>query len=197
MKKIIALTAGFILLASFSFSQEKGAFGLNFRVDPQPRIGMIYHFSKQFALRPYIGFSWGSTDSKGEIQPLDDQPAFRGEREEEMSSLHFGLGFLFYFYSQRDFSAYAGINFNYGRETGDTSISRPVRRSEEEVKGNVYQTTALFGLQCRLMKNLTIFGEFGFGYIYGEQKRENRLDVTTKSRKWGLANSGIGLTFYF
>jgi len=197
MRKTTILLAGLILLASFSFSQEKGAFGLNFRVDPQPRIGMTYHFSKQFALRPYIGFSWGSTESEGEIVPLDDLPAFRGNREEDTSYLSFGLGFLFYFYSRRDISAYTGINFNYTHETSDSSITRPLRQIEEDVKGDVYQTTAILGLQCRLLKNLAIFGEAGFGYSYGKHKRENRLDVTTTSTRWGLANSGIGLVFYF
>lgn len=204
MKKTVILLASFVLTASFSFSQEKGAFGFNFRVDPQPRIGVTYHLSEKFALRPYIGLSFGSVTSESEFEPLDGIGLVIDETEEESTNLIFGLGLFYYFYSKRDFSLYTGINFNYTRETVEVSFSssRPLRpipeiEIDEDSTGDIYQTSALLGVQCKLMKNLAIFGEIGFGYTYGKFERENRMELNTESKRWGLANSGIGLIFYF
>jgi len=41
------------------------------------------------------------------------------------------------------------------------------------------------------------FGEFGFGYSRGGFDRDNGVDLGSKQMRWGLAHSGIGLTFYF
>jgi hypothetical protein len=204
MRRISWLLAGTVFLVSFPFAQDRGDFGLNFRVDPQPRIGVSFHISSRFAVRPYIGFSFGSTEVKTEYEALVNPGIIRSEKEQDTASLNFGLGLYYYFFSRRDFNVFTGINFNYSRETLDASYSdiRPLKPQpgitrEEEETGEIYQTSALLGLQCRLSKNLSVFGEIGVGYTFGRVEHDNLSETTVKSTRWGLANSGIGIIFYF
>ncbi|MEW5900339.1 MAG: autotransporter outer membrane beta-barrel domain-containing protein [Acidobacteriota bacterium] len=202
MKKVIVLCSTCALLASFALAQDKGDLGINFRIDPQPRIGATIHLSSRLALRPYVGFSFGRTEADSEFEALGDLGLVVGQREEESTSLNMGLGLFYYFHLKRDFSSYTGINFNYARETLETTITsdRPLRPNIErktEDAGNVYQTSFLIGLQGRLMKNLSIFGEVGFGYTLGKFEHEDRVELRSTFTRWGLANSGLGLIFYF
>ena len=187
----------FLVITSFSFAQEKGKFGFIMRVDPSPRIGMTYHISGKFALRPYFGFSKGTDTADVEIEPegFPPQPEITGTREEDTTRISFGLGLLYYVYSVRDFTAYTGINFGYISENSDVSFSwrgENVKDEGELLSGNI-----MFGLQANIMKNLSIFGEVGFGYSHGDFNHDNNVDLESKRTRWGLTNSGIGLAFYF
>ena len=66
-----------------------------------------------------------------------------------------------------------------------------------EETGETLQANALLGLHCQVMKNLGIFGEIGFGYTYGKFDSENGVETDVNTRRWGLANSGVGIVFYF
>lgn len=195
MKKVLIPVTMLFILTSLSFSWEKGSVGLNMRVDPSPRIGMTFHISEKFAIRPYIGFSIGSEESESEFQPRIDLPVIKGKREEDSTSVNFGLGFLFNFLSAQDFSLYTGLNFGYSRVNREISFSW--RDGNLEETGETLQANALLGLHCQVMKNLGIFGEIGFGYTYGKFDSENGVETDVNTRRWGLANSGVGIVFYF
>jgi len=211
MRRISWLLAGTVLLVSFPFAQNRGEFGLNFRVDPQPRIGLTYHLSSRFAVRPYIGFSFGSSEAKSEIELIAPFGVQVGEREEDTTNLSFGMGLFYYFLKQSDFAAYTGVNFNYARETVDLSYSTPFinrplptmppklefQRGEEESVGDIYQTSALLGMQYELSRHFSVFGEVGVGCTFSRHERENRVETLVKAHRWGIANSGIGIIFYF
>jgi hypothetical protein len=198
MKKLMILfLVMFFVIAAFSFTQEKGKLGFIMRVDPSPRIGMTYHISSRFALRPYFGFSKGSETSDVEIDPdlVPRRPERTGTREEDTTRISFGLGLLYYFYSVKDFAAYTGINFGYISENVDVSLSW--REDNIKDKGDILSGNVVFGLQANVMKNLSIFGEVGFGYSRGDFDHDNNVDLQVKQTRWGLTNSGIGLAFYF
>ena len=108
---------------------------------------------------------------------------------------HFGLGFLFYFYSGRDLSAYTGLNVGYTRANKEISFSW--RDDEIKEDGETYLASVMLGLQGHVMKNLGIFGEVGFGYTFGKFNRRNNAEINTDSQRWGLANTGVGIIFYF
>lgn len=91
MKKVLIPVTMLFILTSLSFSWEKGSVGLNMRVDPSPRIGMTFHISEKFAIRPYIGFSIGSEESESEFQPQIDLPVIKGKREEDFTSVNFAF----------------------------------------------------------------------------------------------------------
>jgi hypothetical protein len=195
MKKILLPILMLLLLTSLSLCWEKGSVGLNFRLDPSPRIGMTYHISSLFALRPYVGFSIGDEEAEGEFQLERNDPALSGTRKEDSTNIHFGLGFLFYFYSARDFSVYTGLNFGYSRVTKEISLSW--RDDEIKEDGETYGASAMLGMQGQVMKNLGVFGEVGFGYTFGKFNRRNSAETNTDSQRWGLANTGVGIIFYF
>jgi hypothetical protein len=198
MKKLIILFfVMFFMIASLSFAQEKGKFGFIMRVDPSPRIGMTYHISSRFAVRPYFGFSKGAETSDVEIDPdrITRRPERTGTREEDTTRISFGLGLLYYVYSVRDFTAYTGINFGYISENVDVSLSW--RDDNIKDKGEILSGNIMFGLQANVMNNLSIFGEVGFGYSHGDFDHDNNVDLKAKQTRWGLTNSGIGLAFYF
>ncbi|MFW6140600.1 MAG: hypothetical protein ACOC5S_04530 [Acidobacteriota bacterium] len=195
MKKGLIVILMLIFLASLSFSWEKGSAGLNMRVSRSPRVGMTYHLSEKFALRLSIGFSIANEESETEYRPLVDMPYISGERETDTTSVAFGLGILFYFYSDRDFSVYSGINFDYSRVNRDISFSWGDGSVDEN--GETYQTSAMLGLQYQIMDNLGLYGEVGLGYTHGLFSEDNSIETDTKTNRWGIVNSGIGLVFYF
>ena len=184
-----------LFLTSLSLSWEKGSVGLNFRVDPSPRIGMTYHISSKFALRPYVGFSIGKEEADAEFQPERNRPVISGTRKEDSTNIHFGLGFLFYFYSVGDVAVYTGLNLGYTRINKEITFSW--RDGEIKEDGDTYQASAMLGLQGRITNNLGIFGEVGFGYSSGKSNRRNDTESEISSRRWGLANTGVGIIFYF
>jgi hypothetical protein len=195
MKKILLPVLMLLFLTSLSLSWEKGSVGLNMRVDPSPRIGMTYHISGKFALRPYVGFSIGNEETDAEFQPERNLPMISGTRKENSTNIHFGLGFLFYFYSAGDFSVYTGFNVGYTQVNREITFSW--RDSEIKEDGDTYQVSAMLGLQGQVLKNVGIFGEVGFGYSIGKFNRRNDTENETSSQRWGLANTGVGIIFYF
>ena len=195
MKKSLLPILMLLFLTSLSLSWEKGSVGLNMRIDPTPRIGMTYHISGKFALRPYIGFSIGNEEAESDFQPERNRPVIRGTRKEDSINIHYGMGFLFYFYSTRDFSAYTGLNLGYTRVNKEISFSW--RDDEIREDGETYLASAILGLQAQIMKNLGIFGEVGFGYSLGKFNRRNDAETQIDSQRWGLTNTGVGIVFYF
>lgn len=200
--KLISIFSSCILLfgGSLSLAQEAGQVGINMRVDPAPRIGLTYHLTRQFALRPYVGFTLGSLEADTEFIPrnqqgLPDPRLIESAREERSSRITVGLGLLFYVYQGRDISVYTGANFSYSRESVEVTVSW--RDQGWTDRGEVFGGNALLGLQCRLLKNLGIFGEIGMGYSGGSYEHDNNGEATRSSSRWGVTNSGIGLVFYF
>ena len=202
MKKMILTAFALVLIwGSHSFAQDmKGKVGLNMRVDPAPRIGLTFHISNRFALRPYVGFSISSTETENEFVPrnqdgLPDPRVISGERQEDSTRITAGLGLLYIFYSGRSMSVYTGANFSYTRDTVEVDVSW--RDQGWKDRGEILGLNAILGLQGRLLDSLGIFGEVGIGYSGGNYEHEDRFEATRKTSRWGITNSGIGLVFYF
>jgi hypothetical protein len=201
MKNISTLSVCILLVCgSLGLAQEAGQVGINMRVDPAPRIGLTYHLSQKFALRPYVGFTLGSVEADNEFIPrnqqgLLDPVVIESEREESTSRFTVGLGLLFYVHKSRSLSVYTGANFSYTRDTVEVEVSWRDRGWTDRVE--VFGGNALLGLQCELLDNLGIFGEVGLGYSSGTYEHENNNEATRNTSRWGLTNSGIGLVFYF
>jgi opacity protein-like surface antigen len=126
---------------------------------------------------------------------IPEQPR-RTESDEETTALSFGLGIHYYVYRADVFSVYSGVNVNYARETSDLSVER-LRDLDRKDRGDVWQGSAVLGVQTRLNGHFSLFGEAGFGYTHGTFEREGQAKTDATTRRWGLANSGIGLIFYF
>ncbi len=195
MKKSLLGMLLFLAAASFSYSWEKGKVGLNMRFDPSPRVGMTFHVSERFMLRPYVGFSRETEEAESDVRPLPGLPVIRGERNTETTSLGFGIGAFFSLYTGHDFTVYTGLQFHYARVS--TEISSSWLKEKIEETGERYQPSILVGLQCRLTEHLAAFGEAGAGYASGGFDRENDTEVEVNTTRWGLLNAGVGVVFYF
>lgn len=201
-KRVVLLTIISLLVVSFSFAQEKGQIGINMRVDPSPRIGVTYHIVDKFVLRPYVGFSWGTDESKLEYEypyvdkDLNGDSEYIDSEKTDFTRFTLGMALFYYIYSYKDLSIYTGIDFSYSKETLDTSVSWVDETYKET--GKIMETSLLLGLQVNVMKNLALFGEVGFGYSHGEFIRDDSDRILTRNLKtWGIINSGVGLLFYF
>jgi hypothetical protein len=201
-KNIIFMFAVGLVSGSLAHAQDamQGKVGINMRVDPAPRIGITYHIANHFALRPYVGFSVSSTEAENEFVPrnqqgLPDPRVFSGDRREDSTRFTAGLGLLYTFYTGRSLSVYTGANFAYARDTVEVEVSWRDRGWKD--RGELFGVNALLGLQGRLLENLGIFGEVGFGYSGGSYEHDDQLEATRRTDRWGLTNSGIGLVFYF
>jgi len=199
-RMLLCLVAGFGLLLASGWAQENGGFGLLMRVDPSPRVGATFSLGRAFVLRPYIGFSRETTETEKEskMRVMLNQKTFippRRESDEERTFVTAGLGVFFVVHRSGDFSLYTGLNFGYGRSTGEmNTMPRDLGWDES---GETLQSSAVLGVEGRLSSHLALFGEVGFGYTWSKFKRDNGVDLTVKTQRWGLANSGVGLIFYF
>ncbi len=182
------------ILGSFAVAYEKGSVGVNIRVDPSPRVGMTFHISSRFAIRPYVGFSMEKTTSNIRVE-VGLPPFFNGERQDDTWRTNFGMGFLYYVLSNENLSVFTGLNFGYSLQNTESTFSW----NKEKVKntGDILSVGALLGLQVSVLRNLSIFGEIGLGYTYGDFSHDNRTETSIKNKRWGLSNSGVGLIFYF
>ena len=195
MKKAIIFPLIFFTISSLILAKGQSKIGLIMRINPSAQIGMIYHFTPAFSLRPYIGFSQTNEKAEDEYKPLRNAPTSKRSWEVDSTRIIFGLGFLYYFYSAKDLSIYSALDFGYIREMtngSETWLDRKWDSSGEHV-----QLDLLLGLQCRLVKHLSIFGEVGFGYSLRRFESDNYLESSRRIKRWGMANSGIGLVFYF
>lgn len=196
MRKIVALFAGIVLVASLAAAQEAGRLGLNLRVDPAPRIGLSYHISGRLALRPSIGFVQTSVESETKGEARVQKVPRQVKTEKDTTHLSFGLGLHYYVLKADDFSVYSGLNVNYARNTSDLSVDRQ-KDIERNGSGNIWQGSAVLGVQTPLNEHFSLFGEVGFGYTHQTFEREAKGKTDGTSKRWGLANSGVGLIFYF
>lgn len=195
MKKSIIFLLTFFTLSSLILAKEQSNIGLIMRINPSAQIGIIYHFTPAFSLRPYIGFSQSNEKAEDEYKPLRNTTTSKRSREVDSTRIIFGLGFLYYFYSVKDLSIYSVLDFGYIRETingSETWLDREWDSSGEHV-----QLDLLLGLQCQLVKHLSVFGEVGFGYSIRRYESDNYLESSRRIKRWGMANSGVGIIFYF
>lgn len=196
MKKLVTLMAGLVFIAALAAAQEARKLGLNLRIDPAPRIGLSYHISGRLALRPSIGFVQTSVEADSEAEArLPGEPR-KVKTEKNATHLSFGLGLHYYVLKAENFSVYSGLNVNYARNTSDLSVDKK-KDIERNGSGNIWQGSAVLGVQTPLNEHFSLFGEVGFGCTYQTFERKAKAKTDGTSKSWGLANSGIGLIFYF
>ena len=204
MKKIIFALTALILIVGMTHGSEKGNIGLNFRIDPNPRVGMTFHLTSRLALKPYVGFSWMESALENQRPPRpqgpqgqQNPPPFPQSVNSTVNStdILFGMNLLYYFHQGTDISVYTGLNFGYRNSRGNTEIS--IQQQDRERSLNTYNAGVLLGTQYSLSRHFAIFGEIGFGYSKGASERDNRGERSSDTQRWGLMNTGIGFTFYF
>jgi hypothetical protein len=201
MKAIIALSLTVLLFSQPLRAQNEGQLGVNFSVfnvsslsslfedTPPPAlapsIGLTYHFSKQFAVRPSFSFIRSSAESS--VSGSTSSFSFTQQG--------ISIAGLVYAVSSENFSLYLGPSFGYaqGVEKSSFSGSGPgVNFSSEQERGSYIRTlNGIIGFQYAFNKRLSVIGETGIGY-----SNQNRTGSSPAISTIGLLNSGVGVIFY-
>jgi hypothetical protein len=178
----VFLTA-FFLVANPLNAQEKGKLGLTL-----PGIGVIWHVTKDFAIRPNLGFSWFSTTAGNGSQYASDSDG---------SSFTASVAGLFYLHSVGDLNFYLCPRYSYRRYTTDQTSVSPSQTMSYTTTNTGNGIAGLWGLEYALTKRLTVFGEIGLGYT--RTKTTTTLPFTLNPTTHGndlSTTAGFGLHFY-
>jgi hypothetical protein len=180
------LWASLLLAVTNLFSQEKGQLGLGFKVGSSQSLGVTWHLSKTFALRPGAIFRWAT------INRSDVRSVLAREPEKELS-VGGSFSGLFYLGTNEKLSIYVGPEFEYLRTENNARVSSQPSPIEENV--NEFAGKALFGLQYPFSQKFSIYGEVGLRFSF--EKKRNSLAGQTETKAVAASNSGLGFIFYF
>jgi hypothetical protein len=181
----VAPFALILLLPSVTSALE--AWGLDFAVGDNARLGATLKLTHRLAIRPSLLFNRADYESAPTLYEVTlDYPV---EKAHEVS-LGTGADILFDIARPRDVTPYVGLGFTYWR------LGRPYQTlAGEEIvlrNGNLAQTdtVAVLGLRLTVGRRLWVYGEAGLGYSYGERFGfgGRRLRATS----WGTHNAGLG-----
>ena len=150
-------------------AQDAGSVGVSFQVGDQDSVGVIWHASRVFALRPLL--TYDSLEYTSYYSP------YYGSVTEHVSLYGIDLGLLFTVHSQDNLHLYTGAVLQYSRTHSD-------RGGDSDTKG----AELLFGMRYMIVKRLGVFGEIGMQYRDGNGWAD-QVD-------YGLFTGGLGLTFY-
>ncbi|HLA79196.1 MAG TPA: hypothetical protein VJU18_16585 [Vicinamibacteria bacterium] len=201
MKKALLVIGLGLATATTAHAQEKKQLGLTALVGwgssgGESSIGLQYHVTERFALRPTFGYArmeqdmgWDSGDypppnagmrpACGESCPI--QPVMPDLGQTTSTSWNAGLAGLAYLSKRDGFSSYLGASGAYGRQTSETPIV-PMRNGSVRysMKGHLWTWSGFFGMQYAPAKRFSLFAEAGLRYATsGGDRRVDASSVST------------------
>ncbi len=194
------LVVSLVLVAGTARAQEKGQTGVTFGYPAS--IGILWHPSASFALRPDFSFSISSNDSSGTNVMLGTT---------DSTSVGVGVTALFYVHTWDKLQAYVAPRFGYSRtrSTSQSSSSSPVlstpgATATSDGTGNAYSVSGLVGVQYSLSRRFGVYAETGVGYSRVKSDSTSTYTGQTTSvatnsntnRTWGT-RAGLGAVVYF
>lgn len=186
MKKSSFILMLTLIIPGMSFAQKQGRFGFNLSVNSGSAIGVIYHLSDHFALRPSL--SYARTTFETTATYADGLGGYVSRKVKQTEKTYGGgLGGLLYFPSSSDFTTYLGAGISYLKTERLVPDDFP---SSADFKTGSISLNGSLGLQYALSKNFSVYGELGFNYINGDDDAD--FSVSGLSTR----NSGIGIILY-
>ena len=207
MKKLFFASAVILLFGSASFCQTKGKVGLDFMVRNELSINF---YNLQTTFIPIIGIRYFPVENLGlrgrlsYVSTTNEQANYynnprRPSSTYDLRSKNFGLGIdaYYYFYNNNNFHSYSGAGFTYNTVKRDNVQGFNLDGSPIIITTTTYQrqTSIFSGVQYSFNEYLSVFGEIGIEYLWGNYSDYNGNSLHTS--KWNLANGGIGITFSF
>jgi hypothetical protein len=161
-----------VLAVGMVRAEDAGKVGFDFRTGEATSIGVTWHITERFTLRPLL--TYDSRDFAFSVGP--------GSVIEETQEVYgVDLGFLFTVKSHENLRLYTGASLQYSH----TKAAFPfVGDDDINTKG----AEVLFGLRYHLAKYLALFGEVGARY--------STDDGPTEPDTYGLLTHGLGLIIY-
>jgi Outer membrane protein beta-barrel domain len=180
-----------VLLASLgqtttAFAQEKGALGVVMGYPTS--IGLIYHVSDRFALRPEVTFAVVGTESDTDFS----------SSEGDTWSLGFAISGNFYVGQWDKLRSYVNARYSYSHAetTTSTTLLPPLSENNEAtLTSNAHGFFGMFGAEYSLHDRFSVFGEVGLGYTRQRSESEATGGKST-GHQFG-PRTAVGVTFYF
>ena len=180
----VVVAVGFLLCAAATaHAQEAGHVGL--AMGYPASIGILWHISDDWALRPEFGFTSTSSDSTF---------------SSDATTVNVGVSGLYYVSKWDQVRAYVSPRFTYGHSSssGTGTISTSSTNSS-------YGGAGSFGVQYSPHKRFAVYAETGIGYSHSESTTTAVVvvqppgiaqpPVTATSANWST-RSGVGVIFY-
>ena len=210
MKKIVLILVALMLVATMVSAQNEGDLGLVYRFDPAPQVwantsllgpsfnyqnvqglGMIYHFSDQFAIYPtlLIGFVKATT----EFEPNGGDTV----DVEEESLLVFGVEVDVPIYLKRvdNVSVFLAPGLRLVSSVNDYE-DKQNSANDETVRLLEFGGSVKLGGQVTFNR-FAVFSSYGLRFDYGRITiEENGGDIISKGPAFGTTQMSIGLIYY-
>ena len=174
----LLVPAVWLLMGNAADAQEKGRTGLTMGYPAS--VGLVWHPSDAFALRPELSLSTVSSDS-----------SMTGVRDG--SSVGVGLSALFYVGRWDSLRAYVSPRFTFNRVRIDSfNDAGPTK---------TYGWSGSFGTQYALHRKFSVFGEVGVGHSHAVERFASTVfgsSMVSQSTidSWST-RTGVGVLFYF
>ena len=184
MRRAAVVLGSLLGTCTIAQAQEAGRVGI--AMGYPASIGIVWHVSDDFAVRPEIGFIRTSSDS-----------TFASDA----ATVNVGASALYYTSKWDEVRAYLSPRFTYGHSTssGSGTISTSSTNS-------TYGVTGSFGVQYSPHRRFAVYAETGLGYSRSENSTTSVVSVppgsivqpiTTATTSSVSTRSGVGVIFYF
>lgn len=181
-------------------AQEKGQVGVTFASPAS--VGLLFHSTESFAVRPDFTFSRTSNDSTGTSGSVNSSTN---------TAVGIGIAALFYARTWEHLKVYVSPRFSYARSSGHGNGTSPSTfsgtvTSTSESTGNTYSGSGSVGAQYALSGRFGVFAETGIVYSRLTSSGSatstfpggtaNTSGSSGHANAWGT-RAGIGAVLYF
>jgi hypothetical protein len=202
---IVALSVGLVLPAH-AWAQQASRVGLS--IGYPASIGVLWHVSDGFAIRPEFSIAGGSSESA--TQPGSSSGLVTsGSNTTGDSHLHgAGVSALIFLGRWENLRAYITPRVSYSdiastTESAITGVPGASSTVRSSIDGHAISAGGAFGALYRLGNRFGVFGELGLTWTEQETETTTTSGSTSAasrstgtSTNWGT-RSGVGVVFYF
>ena len=206
MKRLMLAVGMVLCVGANALAQDAGQVGITMAFPSA--VGVIWHVTDNFAVRPDISFSSGSTESPAIRAGSSLLAPVIESIESSSTAVTAGVSGLFYFGTWDKLRVYVSPRYAYGRVTSNTGSTFAI-----DNRNSTYAVTGSFGAHYQLHHRFAVFGETGFGYNHSRSTFTTTIGVPVipvgpnvpapvsqseeiNSHSWAT-RSGAGVIFYF
>ena len=186
VSRVVLAAMATVAVPMAALAQEKGDAGLT--MGYPGAIGVIYHVTDRFAIRPEITFAISNGKSETPFSTSEGDTATIGV----------GVSGIFYLKQVDKLRTYICPRYTYSHSDSTTtsSVLNPILDDEETTStNNAHAFVGTFGAQYALHERFSIFGEVGAGFTHTHSRSE--LSGLSSSSNQLSTRTGAGVVFYF
>jgi hypothetical protein len=184
--RVVLAAIAALAVPTVAFAQEKGDAGLT--MGYPGAIGVIYHVTDRFAIRPEITFALSNGKSESPFSTT----------EADSATIGVGVSGIFYLKQVDKLRTYVCPRYSYSHSESTTtsSILTPIVDDEESTSTHkAHSFVGTFGAQYAVHERFSIFGEVGAGFTHTASRSE--LSGLSSSSNQLTTRTGAGVVFYF